>query len=54
MRVVEEEYIPKRVKCNNCDRVLEYDSRDVKTEQTHMNEYSSYVICPVCNNKVRV
>lgn len=37
------------VECKECGCVFTYEKEDVTTEQTGMNEYTSYVMCPDCN-----
>lgn len=44
----------RRVTCGTCDSLLEYEKEDVKTVQTGMNEWESEIICPNCQEKVRV
>ncbi len=44
----------RRVTCGTCDSLLEYEKEDVKTIQTGMNEWESEIICPNCQEKVRV
>ena len=44
----------RRVTCEKCGAVLEYDKEDVKTIQAGMNEYERQIICPVCNENVNI
>lgn len=48
------EYGKRRVKCDKCESVLEYENEDIKTIQTGMNEYQKQITCPVCNNAIYV
>lgn len=42
------------VTCGFCGSLLEYEKEDVKTVQTGMNEWEGEIICPNCQEKVRV
>lgn len=42
------------VECRRCKSLLEYEYDDIKSEQTHMNECKSYVVCPKCDCQVTV
>jgi len=44
----------KAVDCTCCGSKLMYEREDVKTDQTGMNEYEKYILCPVCKEKIRV
>ncbi len=44
----------RRVTCGTCGSLLEYEKEDVKTVQTGINEWESEIICPNCQEKVRV
>lgn len=44
----------RRITCEVCDSLLEYEKEDVKTVQTGMNEYEGEIMCPNCREKVRV
>lgn len=48
------EYGRQRIKCLNCDSVLEYTKSDTEVEQTGINEYGRYIVCPVCKEHIRV
>lgn len=41
----------KIVKCEECGCVFSYEKEDVEVEQTGVNEYFSYVVCPDCTQK---
>lgn len=42
------------VQCSHCDCVFEYEKEDILTIQVGMNEYTNFVPCPCCGNKVVV
>lgn len=49
------EYGPKRrVICNHCGALLEFEQDDLKTVQTGMNEYEWQIECPACNETVAI
>lgn len=48
------EYGRKRVKCDNCESILQYEKKDVKITQRGMNEWAGEIICPVCGKKIDV
>lgn len=48
------EYGKRNVKCSYCGIKLQYEKEDVKTMQTGMNEWQSYIVCPVCEEKIYV
>lgn len=48
------EYGKRNVKCSYCGSKLQYEKEDVKTMQTDMNEWQSYIACPVCEEKIYV
>lgn len=48
------EYGNRNVKCSYCESKLQYEKEDVKTMQTGMNEWQSYIVCPVCEEKIYV
>lgn len=41
----------KKVKCQYCHSIIEYDTMKVEHEQA-MDEYYPYIICPVCNEQI--
>ena len=47
-------YGKKRVKCDNCESILQYEKGDIKVIQRGMNEWQGEIICPVCGNKIDV
>ncbi len=48
------EYGKKRVKCDNCECILQYEKSDVRITQRGINEWQSEITCPVCGNKIDV
>ena len=44
----------RRVTCEVCGSLLEYEKEDLKTVQTGMNEYEGEIVCPNCREAVRV
>lgn len=44
----------RRVICNHCGALLEFEKDDLKTVQTGMNEYIQQIVCPACNETVMV
>ena len=45
-------YGKRRVTCNECDSVLEFEKKDISSRQTGINEYEKFVRCPVCTNAI--
>lgn len=48
------EYGKKRVRCDACESILQYEKSDIKTIQRGMNEWHGEITCPVCGNKIDV
>lgn len=48
------EYGKRIVRCDYCESKMQYEKEDVETEQIGMNEWRSYIICPVCKEKICV
>lgn len=44
----------RRITCEVCGALLEFEKDDVKTVQTCMNEYEQQIECPACNETVVV
>lgn len=44
----------RRIICNICGSLLEYEKEDIKTVQTGMNEYEKEIVCPNCSEVIRV
>ena len=44
----------RRITCEVCGALLEFEKGDVKTVQTGMNEYEQRITCPACNETVVV
>mgnify|MGYP000222687318 CR=1 FL=1 len=44
----------RRITCNHCGALLEYERDDPKTVQTGMNEYEQRIECPACHEIVAV
>ena len=44
----------RRVTCNHCGALLEFEKNYPKTVQTGMNEYDRTIECPACNESVKV
>lgn len=44
----------RRVECEECGSVIEYEKEDVKEVRTHINEYGYEIYCPVCGKNIRV
>ena len=44
----------RRVICNICGSLLEYEKEDIKTVPTGMNEYEKEIVCPNCQEMIRV
>ena len=44
----------RRVTCGNCGALLEFEKEDIKTVQVGMNEYEQQIMCPACNEAVKV
>ncbi len=48
------EYGKRIARCSYCESKMQYEKEDVETEQIGMNEWQSYIICPVCKEKICV
>ena len=44
----------RRISCEECGALLEFEKDDVKTVQTGINEYEQQIECPACNETVTV
>lgn len=44
----------RRILCETCGALLEFEKDNVKTVQTGMNEYEQRIECPACNETVVV
>lgn len=44
----------RRMACEVCGALLEFEKDDIETVQTGMNEYEKQIICPACSEKVRI
>lgn len=44
----------RRIICETCGALLEFEKDDVKTVQTGINEYEQQIECPACNETVTV
>lgn len=44
----------RRVTCNHCGALLEFEHDDLKNVQTGMNEYEQQIECPACRESVEV
>ena len=44
----------RRVTCEVCGALLEFEKDDVKTVQMGMNEYEQQIECPACNETVEI
>jgi len=53
MKIIEEHH-GKRIVCDSCQSVLEYNKRDINYEQTNYNRFDEYVVCPVCDHKIYI
>lgn len=42
----------KKVECNNCGALLQYEKEDVKEQQVSFHEFCDYIICPECQYRV--
>lgn len=48
------EYGKRTTRCTCCESKMQYEKEDVKTMQAGMNEWQSYIVCPVCKEKIYV
>lgn len=48
------EYGKKRVRCDACESILQYEKSDIRITQRGMNEWQGEITCPVCGNKIDV
>ncbi len=53
MKIIEEHH-GKRITCESCQSILEYDKRDINYEATNYNRYDQYIKCPVCDHKIYI
>lgn len=44
----------RRIVCNNCGAILEFEKDDIKTVQTGMNEDEQRIECPACQETVTI
>ena len=44
----------RRVLCEHCESLLEFEKEDIKTVQRGMNEWEKQIICPVCDMPVSI
>ena len=44
-------YGRRKIKCENCDSLLEYTQSDVKSLEGSFT-YAKYIECPVCENAI--
>lgn len=44
----------RRVTCNHCGAVLEFDNNDLETYQVDWNEWEKRIKCPACTETVTV
>lgn len=44
----------RRVTCNYCGSLLEYDKEDIKRRAVGMNELEAKIVCPNCQESVTV
>lgn len=44
----------RRVECEHCGSILEYERKDIQVVQTGMNEYEKQIKCPVCEETIVV
>lgn len=42
----------RRVTCGSCGCIFTYEKEDTATTQTDLNEWTKFVICPDCGEKV--
>ena len=53
MKVIEEHH-GKRIICDSCQSILEYDKGDIKYVPTNYGRSDAYVVCPVCGHKIDI
>ena len=44
----------RRITCNHCGALLEFDNNDLETYQTDWNEWEKRIKCPACTETVTV
>lgn len=44
----------RRITCNHCGALLEFEQEDLKTVRTGMNESEQQIECPACNEILTV
>lgn len=44
----------RRIVCDNCGALLEFEKDDAKTVQTGINEFEQQIECPACQETVTV
>ena len=38
----------RKIECNNCGALLQYEKEDIQEQQIALNAYYEYIICPEC------
>lgn len=53
MKIIEEHH-GKRIVCDSCQSILEYEKRDINYEDTNYGRQDQYIVCPVCKNRIYI
>ena len=44
----------KKVECNKCGALLEYEKEDIQEHQIGLNAFYGYIVCPECKYRIGV
>ena len=44
----------KKVECNKCGALLEYEKEDIQEHQIGLNTFYEYIVCPECKYRIEV
>lgn len=42
----------RKIECNNCGALLQYEKEDIQEQQITLNAYYEYIICPECKYRI--
>ena len=44
----------KKVECENCGALLQYEKEDIQKQQTSFSGFYDYIVCPECQLRVEL
>lgn len=53
MKIIEEHH-GKRIVCDSCQSILEYEKRDINYAETNYGRQDQYIVCPVCKHRIYI